>query len=575
MITPVQATRTMGLLLLATAPAYSLSSVPENWIEETKLTAYDAAADDQYGWSVAIDGDTALVGAWADEDWGARTGSAYVYVRTGSTWTLQAKLLGYSATAGDKFGEAVALSGDIAVIGAWGDDTGGTQAGAAYVFERVGTAWIQRAKLLASDAAQTDYFGGDVAVDGDWILVGASGAAAPYYRSGAVYTYKRSGANWQFKGKISPNNPGNSANFGTSVSIEGDSALIGAPGQGIGGRAYIFQQAGDLWTQKAILGASDLTSWSYFGLSVALSGDIALVGAFGDMTAGLQSGAAYVFTGSGASWIPQAKLMASDAAAYDYYGMHVALDGDRAVIGADGDTDSCSGGACRSGSAYVYTRSSGRWTEVAKLRASDAVADAKFGASVAIDGETILVGANEDPHAGQGAGSAYVFTLMPPPGVGYCFGDQGVDTPCPCNNDNDGSVPGSGCDNGVFASGAQLTGLGVASVSDDSLVLTTTSLEPNNSGLYLQGDLATNGGLGLTFGDGLRCAGGSVIRLQVRFCDTGGVSSTTISIGAKGGVAAGDKRFYQCWYRNQSTPACGLGVNEFNLSNGYEVIWAP
>ena len=575
MITPVQATRTVAFLLLATAPAYSQFSIPENWIEETKLTAYDAAANDYYGGAVAIDGDTALVGAWGDEDWGARTGSAYVYVRTGSTWNLQAKLFGISATVGDKFGEAVALSGDVAVIGAWGDDTGGIQAGAAYVFERVGTAWIQREKLLAGDPAETDFFGGEVAIGGDWILVGATGAAEPYYRSGAVYTYERNGASWDFKGKFSQSNPGNSAYFGTSISIDGDQALIGASGQGTGGRAYIFQRAGDVWTQQAILGAGDLTPWSWFGVGVALSGDIALVGAFGDMTAGSQSGAAYVFTGSGASWTPQEKLMPSDGAAYDYFGLRVALDGERAVIGSDGDTDSCPGGDCRSGSAYVYTRSGTRWSEVAKLRPGDAVADAEFGSSVAIDDETILIGATGDPHAGPKAGSAYVFGLLPPPGVGYCFGDPGVDTPCPCDNDNDGSVPGSGCDNGVFASGARLTGLGVASVSDDSLVLTTTGLEPNNSGLYFQGEVATNGGLGVTFGDGLRCAGGSVTRLQVRFCDAEGVSSTTIPIGTKGGVAAGDTRFYQTWYRNQSTPACGLGVNEFNLSNGYEVIWGP
>ena len=161
-----------------------------------------------------------------------------------------------------------------------------------------------------------------------------------------------------------------------------------------------------------------------------------------------------------------------------------------------------------------------------------------------------------------------------PPGAGYCFGDVGSGTPCPCSNDNDGSVPGSGCDNGVFASGAQLTGSGVASVSLDSLVLTTSHLEPNNSGLYFQAnnDLSP----GIVWGDGLQCAGGQIKRLQVRFADANGTSYTTVGISAwAGNVLAGDVKRYQCWYRTTTNPPCGLGVNDFNSSNGYEVTWIP
>jgi len=161
-----------------------------------------------------------------------------------------------------------------------------------------------------------------------------------------------------------------------------------------------------------------------------------------------------------------------------------------------------------------------------------------------------------------------------PPGVGYCFGDPGSGTPCPCSNDNDGTVPGSGCDNGVFASGAQLTGSGVASVSADSLVLRTTHLEPSNSGLYFQAnnDLSP----GNVWGDGLQCAGGNLKRLQVRFADASGTSYTTIGISAKAGnVVAGDTKRYQCWYRTTQAPPCGVGVNDFNSSNGYEVTWVP
>ncbi len=160
--------------------------------------------------------------------------------------------------------------------------------------------------------------------------------------------------------------------------------------------------------------------------------------------------------------------------------------------------------------------------------------------------------------------------------LAYCFGD-GSGTPCPCANDNDGSLPGAGCDNGVFASGAQLTGSGVASVSNDTLVLSTIHLEPNNSGLYFQAnnDLSP----GNVWGDGLQCAGGQLKRLGVRFADANGASDTSawatpISVKA-GNVLAGDTKRYQCWYRTTVNPPCGLGVNDFNASNGLEVVWLP
>jgi len=166
-------------------------------------------------------------------------------------------------------------------------------------------------------------------------------------------------------------------------------------------------------------------------------------------------------------------------------------------------------------------------------------------------------------------------TIVTPPGTSFCFGHDGMGTPCPCNNDNDGSLAGAGCANGVFGSGARLLGSGMASVGADSLVLTATNVEPNNSGLFFQANNAVNGGDGLPFGDGLRCAGGNVIRLQVRFANSSGISATGIAIGLKGGVSAGDVRRYQYWYRNISNPPCGAGVNDFNLTNGYEITWQP
>jgi len=160
-------------------------------------------------------------------------------------------------------------------------------------------------------------------------------------------------------------------------------------------------------------------------------------------------------------------------------------------------------------------------------------------------------------------------------GVGYCFGDVGSGTPCPCNNDNDGSLVGAGCANGVFASGAKLAGSGTASLVNDTLRLLTRHLEPNNAGLYFQADNDLSPGI--VWGDGLRCAGGSLKRLGVRFSDASGYSDTSglpQSISAKAGnIQPGDTKYYQCWYRTTNDPPCGPGVNDFNASNGYAVTW--
>jgi hypothetical protein len=190
-----------------------------------------------------------------------------------------------------------------------------------------------------------------------------------------------------------------------------------------------------------------------------------------------------------------------------------------------------------------------------------------------------------DPYAGgqatgqpanSGPTSDMGFAIMgnSGPGVGYCFGDPGSGAACPCGNDNDGSVPGSGCANGVFVSGAQLTGSGTASLSADTLVLATTGTQPSNSGLYFQAnnDLSP----GNIWGDGLQCAGGSLKRLGVRFSDVAGYSDTSgwaTSISAKvGNITAGDTKYYQCWYRNPMGSPC---ASDFNASNGYAITWTP
>ena len=543
---------------------------------------------DMFGHCVAVCGDTLVVGAVGEssnatgvggdqQDNSAReAGAAYVFVRNGSTWSQEAYLKASNTDTGDYFGHAVSVSGDTLVVGAYGECSNATgvngnqsdnsipTSGAAYVFTRSGTTWSQEAYLKASNTGWDDHFGWSVSVSGRTVVSGAMNEQS-----------KATGVNGD----------------------QSDNSLQHA------GAAYIFTRSASSWSQEAYLKASNTASQDYFGFSVSASGNTVLVGASledggatgvnGDEGDGApNAGAAYVFTRGGTTWGQEAYLKASNTDPGDYFGYSVAVSGDTAVVGAYREASNATGvdgdqgdnSAYLAGSAYVFARDGTDWSQQSYLKASNTDAGDWFGYSVSVSGRTVVVGAYEEASNATGvngnqhdnsadqAGAAYTF-LVPVPFKRYCFGDPGSGIPCPCANDNDGSVPESGCANGVFTSGAQLRGQGFASVSADTLVLVTTRLEPNNTGLYFQADNRLNGGNGIIFGDGLRCAGGNLIRLQVRTSDAAGTSSTTIGISAKGGVSPGDVKRYQCWYRNIVNPLCGPGVNDFNLSNGLEVTW--
>jgi hypothetical protein len=400
-----------ALILLAGGPAVAA---------EHKLTASDAAATDYFGRSVSISGDTAVIGAYWDDDGGTDSGSAYVFTRASDgTWTQHQKLTASDAAAGDNFGISVSVSGDTAVIGAWGDNDGGTDSGSAYVFTRSsdGT-WTEQAKLTASDAAADDYFGTSVSVSGDTAVIGAEWDDDGGTNSGSAYVFTRSGTTWTEQQKLTASDAAAYDSFGTSVSVSGDTAVIGAYGDDDGGSrsgsTYVFTRSGTTWTQQAKLTASDAAADDYFGTSVSVSGDTAVIGAYWDDDGGTSSGSAYVFTRSGTTWTEQQKLTASDAVAYDYFGYSVSVSGDTAVIGAYYDDD----GGSASGSAYVFTRSlDGTWTQQQKLTASDAAAGDYFGYSVSVSGDTALIGARLDDGIGADSGSAYVFDISTPTGV--------------------------------------------------------------------------------------------------------------------------------------------------------------
>jgi hypothetical protein len=397
--------------------AYLFTRIGTTWAQESRLTAGDGAANDRFGYSVALDGDTALVGAVYDTAGAISSqGSAYVFTRSGNTWTQQAKLTAADGASYDFFGTSVALDGDTALVGACTDGII-SQQGSAYVFTRSGNTWTQQAKLTADDGTSYDFFGTSVALDGNTALVGAykDDLGSSSY-PGSAYVFTRSGNTWTQQAELTAGDGAGAYYFGYSVDLDGDTALIGAYGDNAGanfsqGSAYVFVRSGTTWTQQVKLAADDGEAYDYFGWSVALDGDTALVGGYRDKVgANYFQGSAYVFTRSGTMWMQQTKLTADDGAPSDFFGWSVALDGDTALVGAYTDSVGANGDQ---GSAYVFTRSGNTWTQQAKLTAADGTANDHFGTSVALSSTMALVGAPDvdglPPYGNPDEGAAYVF----------------------------------------------------------------------------------------------------------------------------------------------------------------------
>jgi len=418
------ATRSMlglvGVLLFVAVPTWSATP-----IEEAKVLALDGAAGDQFGYSVALSGDTAVIGARFDSDDvnGVESGSAYVLIRTGNTWSQQAKLTAKDGEARDWFGVRVAISGDTAVVTADADDddVNGVDSGSVYVFTRSGTTWSLQAKLTAADGAPVDLFGYSVALSGDTAVFGAKFDDDDIngVNSGSAYVFVRSGTTWSQQAKLTAADGEPDDEFGYSVALAGDTVVVTADADdddvnGIdSGSAYVFTRSGATWSQQAKLTAADGAAGDLFGVRAAVFGDTALIGARFTDDSGDDSGSAYVFARSGAIWSQQAKLTADDGAAGDDFGYSVAISGNTALVGAQSDDNNING--VDSGSAYVFTRSGTTWSQYAKLTPAHGSAGDQFGGRVAMSGNTALIGARlvDDNVKGGDSGAAYVFTGVP------------------------------------------------------------------------------------------------------------------------------------------------------------------
>jgi nucleoside-specific outer membrane channel protein Tsx len=379
--------------------------VDPTWSQQAELTASDGAASDLFGVSVAVSGGTAVIGAYQHQvGSNSNQGAAYVFVQSGTSWSQQAELTASDGAEGDQFGVSVAVSGGTALIAADGSNS---SQGAAYVFVRSGTSWSQQAKLTASDGAGGDRFGVSVAVSGGTAVIGANQHTVGINgNQGAAYVFVQSGTSWSQQAELTASDGAASDLFGSSVAVSGGTAVIGAYAHQVGtnsaqGAAYVFVQTGTSWSPQAELTASDGLTGDEFGRSVAVSGGTVLIGADGS---NLFEGAAYVFVQSGTSWSQQAELTASDGAGGDQFGVSVAVSGGTAVIGANLHTVGMNG---NQGAAYAFAQSGTDWSEQAELTASEGAASDFFGSSVAVSGGTAVIG-SFGSNSLQGAAYAFV-----------------------------------------------------------------------------------------------------------------------------------------------------------------------
>lgn len=601
---------------------------------------------DNFAWSMDASGDTVVIGApWEDSSFGGvngnqidngafDSGAAYVFVRSGSTWTQQAYLKAAFPGSSDNFGTYVSIDGDTIAVGAPGEDSSATGvdgnqlsnaapgSGAVYVYVRNGTNWSPQAYLKASNTEAGDAFA-YTSVSGDLIAVcaeledsNATGVNGNQNNnadtdSGAVYVFSRTGTTWSQEAYIKASNTDPGDLFGAN-SLDGETLVVCARGEdssnsGINtpqsnnlfleaGAAYVFERSGTTWSQTTYVKPSNTGTGDFFGISVSLCGDTFVVGANGEdsLATGIggdqlnnsfsNAGAVYAFTRDGSTWVQDAYIKASNSGLGDQFGYSVKLskrgllvgaweeDSASTGVGSDGSNNS----APTAGAAYYYQHLSGLWSFQAYIKASNAEAFDNFGLSVALSEEFAVVGAsNEDSgssgiNGGQGnggdrSGAAYVIDLTDTDsGDPFCAGD-GSGGSCTCFNFG---AANAGCANSE-TQGAKLIGVGIPDSLSDSFALIVTDSLPGKPGIIFQGNVVVNGGLGNPVGNGLLCVTPTK-RWDVAFAD------------AEGTVVYGPQLFsshpdvmtlalihYQWWYRD-ADDSCG---GEFNFSNGWSVTW--
>ena len=332
---------------------------------EHKLTASDGGSGDLFGRDVSIYGDIALVGAYGDDENGNSSGSAYVFRWDGSTWNEEHKLTASDGEENKFFGFDVSVYEDVALVGAWGDNDNGDFSGSAYIFRWDGTTWNEEQKLTPSDGATFDFFGIDVSAHGDVALVGSFWDDDNDTNSGSAYVFRWDGNFWNEEQKLTASDGTRSDGFGWAVALDANIALIGAPCWSITNECFI----------SGLNGGDDY------------------------------SGSAYVFRYDGKNWVEEQQLTPSDGVHEGHFGYAVSVYDDVALVGAEYDTEN----GFDSGAAYVFRWDGTSWIEEQKLTPSDATTGDVFGRDVSVYEDIAIVSAPGNDDNGADSGAAYIF----------------------------------------------------------------------------------------------------------------------------------------------------------------------
>jgi len=393
----------LGLLLAASSNA---ATPPV----ETKIVASDPARQDYFGDSVALDGDTLVVGASLKDVGHSDAGAVYVYLRTPTGWVEQQKLVSTDPSEGYLFGSAVAISGDTLVVGCPFTYLNGVGiGGAAYVYTRSAGNWTLQQRLAGASAYDGDAFGYAIGMSSGTVVVGAYGDIQNGLPTGAAYVFVRQGSVWSLQQTLGPNDdPPVMGAFGSAAAIVGNTAVIGALGDGLSpGSAYVFTRSGTVWQQVQKLGASDGTFDDGFGLTIGLTSDTLVVGAPRNSTSGIERGAAYVFGHAPGYWTELQRLEDTGGEEMDQFGHSVAISGDKLVVGSVAANTA----AADTGAADVYVRAGagGTWSIDQRLAPADLLTHDVFGHSVTVNTNLVAVGVLQYFNFNPGAVYVYQF----------------------------------------------------------------------------------------------------------------------------------------------------------------------
>ncbi len=427
-------------------PAFVPPAVALVTTTETKIVAPNGNPSDLFGFSIALDNDTLVVGTPYEDSAAQDAGAAYVFVRTNGVWTFETKLVAPDFGAARWFGYAVAVDGDNVLVGSPQADGKTLGAGGAYVFRRNNGVWTSLPKIVASDGKPGDMFGQTVDIAGNSLVIGGPKSDTKGADAGAAYIFVGNGNSYVEQKRLVPTDPQAGDHFGAAVAMHGETAIVGAPDADIfgpeSGTAYIFFREGNLWSQQKKLISPNGAAGDGFGWAVDIELNTAVVGAPMADSSGIDAGAAYVFDRMGVAWNPAGGLSPKNIAADDRFGSSVAMSGPSIVVGALLDDTA----GMNAGAASIFRHNGFSWYESLEVVATDAAAGDAFGFAVAISGQTTAVSAYLDDDLGTSSGATYLYELKNEEGErcvtggeclsGFCADGVCCDTACdqgPCD----------------------------------------------------------------------------------------------------------------------------------------------